>query len=79
MKAWLQTFVNSKQNNWAKLLLIERFAYNNAKSTSTGHTFFELNCRFYLCIFFKKDINSRSKSHLAKELARELKDLMLIC
>ena len=30
MEAYLQVFVNFKQNNWARLLLMAKFAYNNA-------------------------------------------------
>ena len=47
MQAYLQIFVNFKQNNWVRLLLIAEFAYNNAKNTSIGHTSFMLNCRYY--------------------------------
>ncbi len=44
MEPYLQGFVNFKQNDWVKLLPIAKFAYNNAKNASTGHTPFELNC-----------------------------------
>ena len=44
MEAYLQAFVNFEQNNWARLLLIAEFAYNNAKNASTSFTPFELNC-----------------------------------
>lgn len=32
------------------------FVYNNAKNTSTGYISFKLNCKFYLQVFYKKDI-----------------------
>ena len=57
MKAYLQAFVNFKQNNRAKLLLMAEFIYNNAENASTGHTPFELNCGYHLCVFFKEDTN----------------------
>ncbi len=38
MKAYLRAFVNFEQDDWAKLLPIAKFAYNNAKIASTGHT-----------------------------------------
>ena len=38
MEAYLQAFVNFKQNDWARLLLMAEFAYNNVKNASTGHT-----------------------------------------
>ena len=44
MEAYLQAFVNFEQNNWARLLTMAEFAYNNAKNASTGYTPFELNC-----------------------------------
>ncbi len=47
MEAYLRAFVNYKQDDWAKLLLIAEFAYNNTKNASTGHTSFELNYGFH--------------------------------
>ena len=43
MKAYFRAFVNFEQNNWARLLPMAKFAYNNDKNASTGHTPFELN------------------------------------
>ena len=57
METYLQTFINFEQNNWVKLLPMAKFAYNNAKNTSTSHTFFELNCGYYFCVFFEKNID----------------------
>ena len=34
-----------------------KFAYNNAKNVSNGHTILKLNFGYYPCIFFKKDTN----------------------
>lgn len=56
MKIYFQVFVNYKQNNWAKLLLIVKFAYNNLKNAITNHIFFELNCGFHLQVSYKEDI-----------------------
>ncbi len=36
MEAYLRAFVNWEQDDWARLLLMVEFAYNNAKNTSTG-------------------------------------------
>ena len=47
MEAYLQVFVNFKQNDWAKLLSMVKFAYNNAKNASTGHTPFKLNYGYH--------------------------------
>lgn len=54
------------------------FVYNNAKSVSTSHIFFELNCGDYSSIFYKEDINLRSKLKLANELSTEFQKLMII-
>ena len=44
IKTYLQAFINFKYNDWARLLSMVEFAYNNAKNANTGHTLFELNC-----------------------------------
>ena len=36
MEACLRAFVNFEQNDWARLLVMAGFAYNNAKNTSIG-------------------------------------------
>ena len=46
IEAYLKAFINNKQNDWARLLPIAEFAYNNVKNTSTGHTPFKLNCGY---------------------------------
>ncbi len=47
MEAYLQAFVNFEQNDWARLLPMAEFAYNNAKNASIGHIPFKLNCGFH--------------------------------
>ena len=47
MEAYLRAFVNFEQNDWARLLPMAEFAYNNAKNASTGFTPFELNCGYH--------------------------------
>ena len=47
MEAYLRAFVNFEQNDWAKLLPMAEFAYNNAKNASTGFTPFKLNCGYH--------------------------------
>ena len=79
MEAYLRAFVNFKQNDWAKLLPMAEFAYNNAKNASTGHTLFELNCGYHSRIFFKEDTDPRSKSKSADKLSAELRELMIVC
>ena len=79
MQAYLQAFVNFEQNNWARLLPIAEFAYNNAKNTSTSHTPFELNCGYHPRMSYKDDVDPRSKSKLANKLLVELRELMIVC
>ena len=69
MKAYLLVFVNFKQNNWAKLLLIVKFAYNNAKNASTSHMPFELNYGYYFLFSFKKDNNPYLQSKIINNLS----------
>lgn len=54
------------------------FAYNNAKNSSTGYIPFKLNCHYYFCISYKKDINPYSKLKSADKLLTELQKLILI-
>ena len=79
MEAYLRVFVNFEQNDWARLLLIAKFLYNNAKNSSTGHTSFELNCGYHPCVFFEEDTKPRFWSKSANKLSAELQNLMTIC
>ena len=78
IKAYLKAFMNIEQNNWARLLLMIEFAYNNTKNINTGHTAFELNCGYHLWVFYKDNIHPHPKSKLANELLTELQKLMTI-
>ncbi len=55
------------------------FAYNNAKNASTGHIPFKLNCGYHPKVSFKEDVDPRSRSCSANELAEELRELMEVC
>ena len=79
IKAYLRVFVSYKQNDWARLLPIAEFAYNNAKNISTNYTPFELNCSFHLRVSYEKDVDLRSRSKTADQLATELQTLMSVC
>ncbi len=69
IETYLQAFVNYRQDDWARLLPIAEFAYNNAKNASTGHTPFELSCGFHPRPSYKKKVDPRSKSKAADKLA----------
>ena len=79
MKAYLQDFIKSKQNNWAELLPIVEFAYNNIKNASISYTLFELNCKYHFCIFYKKNFYPHSKSKTTEELFFKLWKLITNC
>ena len=79
MEAYLRAFVKFEQNDWARLLPMAKFAYNNAKNASTGHTPFELNCGYHPRMSYKEDVNPRSQSKSADKLSAELRDLMIVC
>ena len=79
MKAYFRAFVNYEQDNWARLLPMAEFAYNNAKHASTGYTSFKLNCGYHPRVSYKEDVNSRSKSKAADELTEKLRNLMAAC
>ena len=55
------------------------FAYNNAKYASMGHMSFELNCRYYSCVFYKEGVNPRSRYKTADKLTKELRNLIAAC
>ena len=79
MEAYLQVFVNFEQNDWARLLLMAGFTYNNAKNASTGFTLFELNCKYHLWVSYEEDLDPCSKSRTAEELSSKLRELMTVC
>ena len=79
MEAYLCFFVNFKQNNWAKFLLMAEFAYNNAKNASSSHTLFRLNYSYHLQMLYKDEVNPYSKFKSADNLSAELKELLIVC
>ena len=79
MEAYLRVFVNWEQDDWAKLLLMAKFAYNNAKNASTGHIPFKLNCGYYSKMLFEENVDPRSKSRSVDKLAGELRELIEVC
>ena len=79
MEAYFQAFVNFNQNNWARLLLMAKFVYNNGKNANTGYMPFELNCNYHLWMLYKKKVDPYSKSKSADKLSAELRELIIIC
>ena len=79
MEAYLRALVNFEQNNWARLLPMAEFAYNNAKNVSTGHTPFELNCGYNPRMSYEEEVDPCSKSKSVDELSAELRKPMFVC
>ncbi len=79
IEAYLRAFVNWEQDDWARLLPMAEFAYNNAKNASTGHTPFELNYSYHLRVSFEEDVDPRSRSRSANKLAEKLRELIEVC
>ena len=78
MEAYLRVFVNYKENNWIRLLLMAEFTYNNTKNTSISHTPFEFNYGYHSCVFYKKHISFCFKSKLTDELSINLRELITV-
>ena len=78
MEAYFRAFVNWEQDNWARLLPIVEFPYNNAKNASTYHTLFKLNHCFHPRISFEEDVDPRLRSRSTNKLAEELRELMKV-
>ena len=47
MKVYFRAFVNYEQDNWARLLPMAEFAYNNVKYAGIKYTPFEINYRYH--------------------------------
>lgn len=47
MECYLHAFINRELNNWARLLAMAEFTYNNPKNTNIGYTLFELNYGYH--------------------------------
>ena len=79
METYLWVFVNFEQNDWARLLPIAKFAYNNAKNANTSYMPFELNYNYYPQMSYKKEVDSYFKSKLVDKLLAKLRELMIVC
>ena len=79
MKAYFWAFVHFEQNNWAQLLPMAEFAYNNAKNASTGFMPFELNYGYHPRVSYEEELDLRSQSKTIKELSFKLWNLMAVC
>ena len=79
IEADLRVFLKLEQDNWVKLLPMVEFAYNNAKNANIGQTSFKLNCGYHPRVFFKEDVDPRSRSRSVNELADKLRELMEVC
>lgn len=72
MKVYLRVFVNFKQNNWAKLLLMAKYAYNNIENTSSSRIAGDLNHIYFCHVSFKEEIDTCCKWKSGYKLVAEL-------
>ncbi len=79
MKAYIQAFVNSESNNWARLLSIVKFVYNNAMNVSTSYMPFKLNYNYHFYVSYKEDVDPHSTLESAEELLTEPRMLITMC
>ena len=79
MEAYLYAFVNWEQNDWAWLLPMAEFAYNNFKNASISHTLFQLNYSYYPRVSFEDKCNAYSRFSSADRLVVELRELINVC
>ena len=73
LEQYLRVYCNYQQDNWAELLLIAEFAYNNAPSATTGVSLFFANKDYHLNIFIHPE-HDLSSAH-AREFAVDLDEL----
>ena len=56
-----------------------KFAYNITKKASTSYIFFELNYRYHIYVFYKKNLNLCLKSKTIKELSFKHGNFIVVC
>ena len=78
MEAYFRVFINFEHNDWAQLLSVAGFIYNNAKNANSGYISFKLNYRYYFCIFYEQDFDPHLKSKTIERFSSELQKLITI-
>ena len=71
METYFQVFVNFEQNNWAQLLSMTKFVYNNVKNTNIGKIFLS-SITDIILIYLIKDLDICLKSKTMEELSFKL-------
>ena len=54
------------------------FANKNVKNFNIGYIFFKLNYKYPPQVFYKTDKDTRSRSKAAKQLTKNIKNLIVI-
>jgi transposase InsO family protein len=76
LEAYLRIYANEHQNNWAKLLPLAEFAYNNSKHAITGQTPFFMTYGFHPEVHFVAgDSTARRKIQGLDERLKRLEEL----
>jgi len=70
LEQYLRMYCNYQQTNWAHLLSLAKFAYNNAPSATTGVSPFYANKGYHphLQVHLIQDLPSVNAQHFAKNL-----------
>lgn len=76
MKIYLQSYVNYESDNEARLLLMAKFAYGNAKNIGMSYTSFEFNYGFQPRAFYEKNVNFYFKSKFIDKISTILYKLI---
>lgn len=76
IEAYLRSYVSFKQGDWVQHLPMAKFAYKNAKNSSTKFTPFELNCGYHLCVSYEDELDPRLRSRAVAIEAKVLKELL---
>ena len=79
IEAYFRVFINHQRNNWARLLSMTEFVYNNIKDASMQYTTFLLNFKYHLQVSHKENIDSCSKCKVVDELTEGLRNLIATC
>lgn len=61
IESYLSVFVNVKQDDWARCILMAKFTYNNTKNTSTGNISIKQNYGNLFYTSYKEDVNFYSQ------------------
>jgi hypothetical protein len=72
IETYLQSFINYRQNDWVKWLLMAEFHYNDKSHLATGQTLFFLNYGIHP---WKGNLTAETTNPSANSLIKELEEI----